>query len=194
MLRLIKPFDYRAAYRRILDNIPSDGTPPGEKPRTGLMRGAYAAVQLALHRRQGEDLENDFEYGDATMNLLSCLTPEEFVITFPPEKIYDGEKYGWKDYYTTMEAVRALPEGEPIGDHIEDLLWDYMNWSIRKFQVGLISTVDDLRIAQGKMGLLEEFFGAHTYNKHTAPNGKEFLLGSDGKTVPLQPKMWLLKQ
>jgi hypothetical protein len=58
---------------------------------------------------------------------MSQLTPREFMNIFPIDKTYDGERFECKDYFYTIKIVRALDQDAPIGDKLDDLLWEYMN-------------------------------------------------------------------
>ena len=103
------------------------------------------------------------------MGTLGLLTPEQFTQNFPVDKRYDGKKYGIKDYFSTIEALKEYPLGQPIGEKIQYFLWEYMNVEIHKLLVCYLSAVDDLRRSRGQMGVAEEFFeniGVSAYREY----------------------------
>ena len=114
---------------------------------------------------------NNFRLCEMTMTLIGNLTPEEFVETFPAEKIYDGKKYQTKDWFSTNKAVQELSKGTPITESKEvfELLWDYHNWDLNIFTVNVMTAMSDInRLEKGK-GLFEQFLedqGVKTYTQN----------------------------
>ncbi len=91
-------------------------------------------------------------------DMMAGLTPTEFMQVFPIPKEYDGEKYGVKDYSSTMEYVRTFPQDEPIGqEDIMGFLIEYYNWDILEFETRMLSVMSDIRRMDGQMGIMEEF-------------------------------------
>nr|MDH3153197.1 hypothetical protein [Bacillus licheniformis] len=91
--------------------------------------------------------------------VIGKLTPGELMQMFPIRKQYDGEKFGMKDYFSTMHAVKEKGIDNCIGteEEVFDFLWDYQNPDITLFMVTLVSTVSDLGRASGQKSLFEEF-------------------------------------
>ncbi|WP_339011281.1 hypothetical protein VNN36_06200 [Lactococcus garvieae] len=114
---------------------------------------------------------NNFQLCEMTMTLIGNLTPEEFVETFPAEKIYDGKKYQTKDWFSTNKAVQELSKDAPITESKEvfELLWDYHNWDLNIFTVNVMTAMSDInRLEKGK-GLFEQFLedqGVKTYTQN----------------------------
>ena len=171
--RRTKP-DTRDAYIRMLEDR-------GVRYAKGEMGVLPSYAFVAVRYFNGLDLKSlDFEIvrwiEQITRHLLAHLTPRQLLNTFPPTKDYDGERYECKDYFSTMEAVRAFPMDEPIGaDGIDHLLWDYMNPTISVFMAQRMSLVDSFLKSQGKPGMIESFFGIKPKYLQTAPDGKEYL-------------------
>lgn len=121
-----------------------------------------------------------------TSGMLAKLTPRQLLNTFPPTKAFDGEKYQSKDYFSTMEAVRAFSLDEPIGDdRLFDLLWDYVNPTISVYMVKRMSVMDLFLESQGKPSALEMFFaeqGIIPRYLQAGPDGKEYLYDPDTAT------------
>lgn len=89
--------------------------------------------------------------------LMTKLTPSEIIRVFPIKKDYNGEKYGVKDYFYTINMLEKYNLDEPIGDNIDDFLWYYHNDTLREFLVVMLSTVSDLRKLEGKLSIGEEW-------------------------------------
>lgn len=103
-----------------------------------------------------EEIESKFQCITIVEQLMALLTPTQFENLFPIEKTYDGEKNGWKDYFFVKEKLSHYPD-KPIGNKIEDLLWDYQNDNIELFMVTMLSTASKLRQCQGGQGIMEEW-------------------------------------
>jgi len=142
----------------------------------------YGVKYINAHEPQNytmENVENKFEFADTIMSMMADLTPKEFMNLFPVTKEYNGHKWGIKDYFSTMEYIRELNPDEPIGEEIDDFLWDYMNHEINVFLVNLLCFASDLRRFDTGKGILEEFCeqnGIPTYTLHKDSAGKEYLI------------------
>ena len=91
-------------------------------------------------------------------DMMAGLTPTEFMRVFPIPKEYDGDKYGMKDYFSTMEYVKGFPQDEPIGKgEILGFLMRYYNLDILKFNVRMVSVISDIWEMEGQMSIAEEF-------------------------------------
>lgn len=111
-------------------------------------------------------------------DVISRVTPREFTRIFPIAKTFDGEKYGWKDYYSTMEEIEKIGMDTPIGENVCGLLFDYQNRHVRKFNVAKMMVISDIRKHEGKPGLMEEFMaerGVTPVHVMTDDNGKQFV-------------------
>lgn len=105
-----------------------------------------------------EDLQDKLSGMLMLTDMMAELTPVEFMQLFPIPKEYDGEKYGMKDYFSTMEYVRKHPANRTIGkENILDFLMEYYNVDIMEFEVRMLSVISDIRKLDGEMGVMEEF-------------------------------------
>ena len=103
-------------------------------------------------------------------DMLSLLTPKELVNMFPIEKVYNGEKFQMKDYFSTIEALKEYNENEMIGSKILNLLFDYSNIDITLFNVNLMSSTSDMCKINGEKTPMEKFaednnIPTYSYNK-----------------------------
>lgn len=72
--------------------------------------------------------------GDAIICAIEMLTPRQMMDLFPITKDFDGERYGWKDYFFTRKAVEEYGPDRKIDSAI-DFLWDYQNDDLARFMV-----------------------------------------------------------
>lgn len=86
---------------------------------------------------------------------MALLTPRQFMYIFPVTKDYKGAKYECKDYFYTMDMIKKMEMDAPIGDRINDFLWDYQNRDIRLFLTKIMGVTSDILRAQGEPGLME---------------------------------------
>lgn len=130
--------------------------------------------------------------------LMSLMTPEEIIRTFPITKTYDGERWQSADYFSSlnlfadisMNISLLIQRKEPF-----DILFGYQNPHISMLLVGMMGTVDNLRRADGKEDMLTSFFKEqgleppHKMTMHKDENGKQFTMDENGKTFKVhKPK------
>src|SRR5690625_1117155 len=87
-----------------------------------------------------------FHLTNSIQQIMSQLTPKEFMNIFPITKDYKGYKWDIKDYYSTMEYVNKLDQSRPIGEEIDKFLREYMNEEINRFSIAI------LRLMSSKIG------------------------------------------
>lgn len=69
-----------------------------------------------------EDLIYNFKLINSIIDMMSTITPKEFINIFPIKKDYKGYKFDTKDYFYTMDYLKTLDLDTPIGDKILDFL------------------------------------------------------------------------
>lgn len=133
-----------------------------------------------------EEAESHFKLIQIVKGLIASLTPLEFMKIFPITKEYQGNKWGCKDYFYTMDNIRSLGEDKPIGDKIDNFLWDYWNIEVSIFLVNIMRAVDDLRYLSGQPSMATEWAemnGIETFTLCTSGEGKQYLYSKKtGKT------------
>lgn len=118
-----------------------------------------------------ESVKKDFYEADAMLTLISGLTPRNLMITFPIKKDFDGEKWGWRDYFSTIKDISEFDLDTQISKtEMMNLLTGYQNLMIDELILEALSTTSELRRMQTGKGLVEEFFEKEglttfTYNK-----------------------------
>ncbi|HDK7140050.1 TPA: phage infection protein [Clostridium botulinum] len=145
-----------------------------------------------------ENAEVEFNFVEIIKDLMSLLTPREFMQLFPIDKEYKGYRYSMKDYFYTINYIKDFDQDSSIGDKILEFLWEYHNWEITNFNVELMCSVSKLRKFQGEPSIMEEFaetMGIKTYTMHIDAKGKQFLFEKEtGKTIRVnKPKEKHLK-
>ena len=145
-----------------------------------------------------DDVKQRFNLICLIKNTMSKITPKEFETIFPIQKIYDGEKWESKDYFYTKKYLGTLNSNEPIGDVIDELLWEYVNIDTRIFNTQCFMTVDKLRRFEGKISMMEEWANLNnieTYSLRKDTKGKEYLYNKKtGRTIRvIKPRPKYLK-
>lgn len=153
--------------------------PNTEDGRESLVKAVCAGVRcFSLHdhgRSVGEYLlagtshEDDayqateiaFSVHGLVLAMLAELSPAKIVELFPQQKLFDGEKYGCKDWYSSVAAVEKYGGNCPFGGDTEKaqhFLLEINDRLLINYVVSGIMLVDDLRRFQGEKSVLEEFF------------------------------------
>lgn len=130
-----------------------------------------------------------FHGASAGKNLLSLLTPREFLRTFPPKKSYDGSKWGSIDYFSTMEKFKDLPMDKPFsasGVDMLEFIYGYDNEDVLEFNVNCMLAVSRLHKAETGKDLFDSFLESQgkpplkKYYMHTDENGHQYMVDEDG--------------
>ncbi len=167
----------RIMYQTIekLSKKPSLSRNEMKKGIVALVKGLNATFDERRKVPSGSEFEyinkvwNNFQLCEMTMVLIGRLTPEELVQIFPAEKIYDGDKYQVKDWFSTSRAVKNLSKGKPIAESEEvfEFLWDYHSWELNTFTVNVMSAMSDINKLEKNKGLFEQFMEEQGYKTYT---------------------------
>lgn len=136
--------------------------------RDNLKRAVFYAVKYygleRIDRRHSseprtyEQVNNDFALLECVKMLMRQLTPREMMSMFPIEKEYDGEEYGCKDYFFTVEKLKEYNLDVPLGaEALEELLWDYQNNDLFAFSAVAFSIISNIYKAQTGKGIMEQW-------------------------------------
>lgn len=210
MLKVIKSTPkselYHKAYIRKLEELSEEVNSGKELDITKLMSLVFLGTKAIISsvEKRPKDLNvliDELKHVEAMKLLMAQLTPKEFMNVFPIDKTYDGEKCDCKDYFYTMEMIRSLDQDVPIGDKLDDFLWDYMNVNTRHFQVEVMGLTSDIARTKGELSLMERIsseFGMPLYysdkkkNEITGPitikkaGGEYYFDDSKAKTKPIK--------
>lgn len=190
-----KTFDYCAAYNRTWVRV-SEKLRQNPKDRISLKQLAYTLIRQSLYHSKSttaEEADTNFRFFCSTKNVLSLLTPREFLTTFPPDKQYDGERYGEKDYFTTMEAVSSYPQDVPIGKDIMYFLSGYMNKDINIFVIEGMCLTGDMYGLQTGCNMVQDIFEemgtpVDFVTMHTDPVTKTKFTIQDGRPMVVKQR------
>jgi hypothetical protein len=183
----------------------------GTGSRWGITKAVYNGVRLVnLHYRilsnhDGVPLDlwkGAFETYKNLEALMSLMTPEEIIRTFPITKTYDGKRWECADYFSTLSLFDGLNKNLSLMVQFKepfDVLYGYQNPHICRLLTGMMCTVDKLRRAEGKDDLLTSFCKEQgieppeTIRVCKDAKGKSYAIDNNGKSMPLhkaKPK-WL---
>ena len=149
--------------------------------RDNLKRAVFYAVKYfsleRIDRRHSTEprtlgqVNTDFNFLESVKMLMRQLTPREMMSMFPIEKEYDGEKFGCKDYFYTMEKLKDFDLDTPLGkEGLEDFLWCYWNDDLFAFDMVSMSIISNMYKAQTGEGIMERWLkdqgiGTYTMNQ-----------------------------
>ena len=91
-----------------------------------------------------ESVKMDFWAVDVMLTLISGLTPRNLMIAFPITKDFDGKRWGWKDYFFTIDEINKLDMDNQIGkETMIRLLVDYQNPLLEELFLESFKTMSD---------------------------------------------------
>lgn len=175
-------------YKSIIDNILLNLDPYDRYQYMRLCR--YLVKDFNCICKLEDNNHLIFQAGIETTQLLARLTPKEFLITFIPNKTYDGKKYECIDYFSTIEKFLSMDMFSFIGeDKIEDVLWGYDNSDLLHFNVNIMCALSKIYRQQNGTDIFDDFLQEcgkeplPKYYKVKALSGKKILVDETGKKV-----------
>lgn len=105
--------------------------------------------------------EERFLLHSSIVAFVEKLTPREFMNIFPIKKFYKGQKFGMKDYYSTLEHIETLELDEPLDENAKMLMMKYVNDDIDDYMVEQMMCLSRLRQYEGHLNLIEEFMATN---------------------------------
>lgn len=125
-------------------------------------KAIHAAVRWYGMREKWEtDSNMEFFLFTAVLRIMAKKSPEWVATEFPAEKNYDGNKWGVKDYYSSIEALTGTKPFDGNEDALLAFLMEWDNMDIIRFCVAFMLIMDELREQQGKKPVLIEFMESH---------------------------------
>ncbi|MCB6350581.1 hypothetical protein [[Clostridium] symbiosum] len=105
------------------------------------------------------EIENRYKEIKMVLDAIGRLTPQKLQQLYPVTKEYDGERWGCKDYFYTMDKLKQWPPDNPIGtaQEVACLLWDYENEDLEIMLLQWLNVVDDLKIYCNVNGPSDKF-------------------------------------
>lgn len=109
-----------------------------------------------------EESKAIFQLIDSVFVICSCLTIRNFINAFPIDKDYSGEKWGVKDYFSTMDVLSKMDWDKPIGrNELSELLWDYENADLRNVYLEFTTAMSAIYRSQTGKGIAEQWCEDH---------------------------------
>lgn len=167
--------------------------------RYSLMAYCLCSVRTFNYQMKagGYFVEDAFRSVSSVKDVLSLLTPIEFLRTFPPAKTYSGERYGCVDYFSSVKKFESMLMNEPIEGNCTDILEilsGYDNVDIMDLNVNatmLVSRLMELRTGKNLFDSFLESQGKPPLKKYYLQKdtkGKEYMVDEDGKSFPVKRK------
>lgn len=102
--------------------------------------------------------QNAFNMIDALYSIIGRIKLKNLIKIFPIDITYDGDKWGCKDYFFTMDVLKEKGLDNAVGrDEVFDLMWDYMNKDLREFTLFYMSCMSAMYKQQTGVGIAEKF-------------------------------------
>ncbi|EHD4919980.1 hypothetical protein JQ662_000222 [Listeria monocytogenes] len=115
--------------------------------------------------------------------MISRMTPREFMNLFPIEKDFKGHKYETKDYFYTKDMIASIGENNLIGSSVDEFLWDYVNWEIRFYLLASMNVIDTFLHVMNKKGFTDVFLektALEVFQSFDFGTGIKHLIGDKG--------------
>lgn len=144
----------------------------------------YAIEIDAINHRLDSTYQTPFEVKQNSFNLIGALFGiigriklNNLLKIFPIDKEYDGDKWGCKDYFFTMEVLKEKGLDNAVGrDGVFDLMWDFMNKDLREFIVFYMSCMSVMYKQQTGVGIAEKFCEDNGIGTYTMDREKGLLI------------------
>ena len=102
--------------------------------------------------------ENSFNLIDVLFGIIGRIKLNNLIKIFPIDKEYDGDKWGCKDYFFTMDVLKEKGLDNAVGrDGVFDLMWDYENRELRELTVFYMSCMSAMYQRQTGMTFMDKF-------------------------------------
>ena len=102
--------------------------------------------------------QNSFNLIDGLFGIIGRIKLGNLIKIFPIDKTYDGDKWGSKDYFFTMDVLKEKGLDNAVGrDGVFDLMWDYENKDLREVTVFYMSCMSAMYKKQTGVGIAEKF-------------------------------------
>ena len=129
-----------------------------------IIEGTISEVPFAVK-------EAGFNLIDTLFGIIGRIKLNSLIKIFPIDKTYDGDKWGCKDYFFTMDVLKEKGLDNAVGrDGVFDLMWDYENRDLREFTVFYMSCMSAMYKQQTGVGFAKKFcedngIGTYTMDK-----------------------------
>ncbi len=152
----------------------------------------YTSERMLEKSSSYEEVSNRLDMIMLIDKLIKGITFNEFINMFPITKQYDGKKYECKDYFSTIQYLNTVDLCSKIEDNVDNLLINYYNSDIARYQISKIMLIDELRWHEGKCSLLEEWVDTVNLDvnickkKTDLETGREYMIDRNGRTFGIE--------
>lgn len=131
-----------------------------------------------------------FQSMDALYDVIGHIKLSNLIQTFPITKEYDGEKWGCKDYFFTMNVLKEKGLDNAVGRNaVFDLLWDYQNKDLYKTMAFYMSCASALYRQKTGVSIAEKFCEDNGIGTYTMDQENGLLFDNQrGEIVKLEKK------
>lgn len=131
-----------------------------------------------------EEAERRFWMINSIQAMMKAITPTELLQMFPVKKAYDGQRGDCKDYFFTMDVLRQHGLDKPLGEAVNEILWNYMNQNIMALVVASLAVMDELRRHNGEKSMFQEFMDEQgvklpTYRMEKDSKGRRWMINKE---------------
>ena len=134
--------------------------------------------------------ENGFNLIDALYGIIGRIKLNNLIKIFPIDKEYDGDKWGCKDYFFTMDVLKKKGLDNAVGrDEVFDLMWDYMNKDLREFTVFYMSCMSAMYQCQTGVTFMDKFCEDNNIDSYSVDRENGIIVNNQtGKFAKLSNK------
>lgn len=134
--------------------------------------------------------EAGFNLIDALFGIIGRIKLNNLIKIFPIDKEYDGDKWGCKDYFYTMNVLKEKGLDNAVGhDGVFDLMWDYENRDLREVTVFFMSCMSAMYKQQTGVGIAEKFCDDNGIGTYTMDRENGLLIDNQsGKIAKINNK------
>ena len=134
--------------------------------------------------------QNSFNLIDALFGIIGRIKLGNLIKIFPIDKTYDGDKWGCKDYFFTMDVLKEKGLDNVIGrDGVFDLLWDYENRELRELTVFYMSCMSAMYQCQTGVTFMDKFCEDNNIDSYSVDRENGIIVNNQtGKFAKLSNK------
>lgn len=128
--------------------------------------------------------QNSFNLIDALFGIIGRIKLGNLIKIFPIDKTYDGDKWGCKDYFFTMDVLKEKGLDNAVGrDGVFNLMWDYENRDLREFTVFYMSCMSAMYKQQTGFGIAEKFCEDNGIGTYTMDRENGLLIDNQSEEI-----------
>ena len=128
--------------------------------------------------------EAGFNMIDVLFGIIGRIKLGNLIKIFPIDKTYDGDKWGCKDYFFTMDVLKEKGLNNAVGrDGVFDLMWDYENRDLREFTVFYMSCMSAMYKQQTGVSFAEKFCEANGIGTYTMDRKNGLLIDNQSGEI-----------